>query len=175
MVILPSSTFSHLSLADCRIWNFVKFPRVDAPWHPCTSLLGKMQPTSIYLRCQYFETKFYVKLRKILQFSKMHIPLTQFCFENQWQIIVFLRHPVPCSIWSWSRAKLFPRVSSLSEAHCSFQGCLWSCNGCGAHYISNTNITTNEALKFEILALIVICLPAYLGISEFDTKFWHKL
>ena len=101
--------------------------------------------------------------------------LTQFCFENQWQIIVFLRHPVPCSIWSWSRAKLFPRVSSLSEAHCSFQGCLWSCNGCGAHYISNTNITTNEALKFEILALIVICLPAYLGISEFDTKFWHKL
>ena len=44
-----------------------------------------------------------------------------------------------------------------------------------AHYISNTNITTNEALKFEILALIVICLPAYLGISEFDTKFWHKL
>lgn len=154
MVILPSSTFSHLSLADCRIWNFVKFPRVDAPWHPCTSLLGKMQPTSIYLRCQYFETKFHVKLRKILH---------------------FFTTPVPCSIWSWSRAKLFPRVSSLSEAHCSFQGCLWSCNGCGAHYISNTNITTNEALKFEILALIVICLPAYLGISEFDTKFWHKL
>ena len=53
-----------------------------------------MQPTSIYLRCQYFETKFHVKLRKILQFSKMHIPLTKFCFENQWQIIVFLRHPV---------------------------------------------------------------------------------
>ncbi len=91
---------------------------------------------------------------------------------NQWQFIVFFRHPVASEVEvepNYSQEyqvsqKLIAASKAASEAVTA-----------AAYYISNTNITTNEALKFEILALIVICLPAYLGISEFDTKFWHKL
>lgn len=91
-----------------------------------------------------------------------------FSFVIQWQCIVFFRHPVASEVEvepNYSQEyqvsqKLIAASKAASEAVTA-----------AAYYISNTNITTNEALKFEILALIVICLPAYLGISEFDTKF----
>ena len=82
--------------------------------------------------------------------------------------------PSPCSIWSEVEPN-YSQEYQVSQKLIAASKAASEAVTAAAYYISNTNITTNEALKFEILALIVICLPAYLGISEFDTKFWHKL
>ena len=62
----------------------------------CTSLLGKMQPTSIYLCCQYFETKFCQaeENSSILQnaYSSDAILL------QKSGIVVFFRHPVASKV-----------------------------------------------------------------------------
>ena len=64
----------------------------------CTSLLGKMQPTSIYLRCQYFETKF-CQAEENSSILQNAYSSDAFLIKRK-GVVVFFRHAVPCPVAS---------------------------------------------------------------------------